>query len=451
MGLSSSPPSGFRDFPPDECAAREYAVKAVSETYRKFGFSQIATSAVEDLAVLTGKGGGENEKLIFKILKRGEKLAQELRPPLILNPGQSFELSDLGLRFDLTLPLARFYSRHQSLLPRPFKVFNIGPVWRAERAQKGRYREFYQCDADIIGSESLLCEIEVISAILAAFSALNIRNVAVFLNDRRLLFAILDRAGIPENKRGQACVILDKKDKIPPAVIAQEICALCGESAWKSLSAFIAADAGGGQTVPALNKEYYKEAASVIELFNTLKASFPENIFQISPTLVRGLDYYTSSVFEFRHPALSGSLGGGGRYDRLTEKFGGPSVPACGGSIGFERLLLLLEESGGVKRAAGPEFCVLVFDESLRQDAIELAARLRANGRTVDLYTGTGKLGAQFKYADAKKATHAILIGPEEKAAQKVKIKTLANGEERLVDAPPHENSNEWPSLSSAS
>lgn len=399
MTIPTAPPSGFRDFSPKDCALRSRAVEAISRAYRSFGFQQIATSAVEDLQVLLGKGGGENEKLIFKIMKRGEALERAM--------AESAELSDLGLRFDLTLPLARYYSKYGSQLPHPFKAFHIGPVWRAERAQKGRYREFFQCDADIIGSESVSAEVDVISAILAAFAAIGVSGVTVKLNDRRLLYAHLEKAGVPESQRAQACVLLDKLDKVERAQIEAELAALCGPAAASAL------------LTPATQDD-----ARLSEIARLVGPAV-----ELDPMLVRGFDYYTSTVFEFRHPKFSGSVGGGGRYDRLTEKFGGQPVPAVGGSIGFERLMLLLDE----QTESGPDYVVTVFSDELREKTLELAGRLRAAGKSVDVYPGNGKLKQQFKYADAKKAAYALVMGPDEAARGEFKVKDLKTGEERAV------------------
>jgi histidyl-tRNA synthetase len=423
MAISTTPPSGFRDFLPDACALRSAAAETISKVYRSYGFQQIATPAVEDLAVLMGKGGGENEKLLFKIMKRGEKLEAAKA---------GGDLADLGLRFDLTLPLARFYSKNQGLLPNPFKAFQIGPVWRAERAQKGRYREFYQCDADIIGSESPQCEVEVISAILAAFAALGVASVHVLLNDRRLLTALLELAGIPEDKRGEACILLDKLDKLEPQALWAEMGTLVGTESAHKLKLSLDADKLHAvdlhKTAPGVYPPLEKIKDAVKRLCGD-KATVA-----IAPSLVRGFDYYTGPVFEFRHPSFRGSIGGGGRYDRLTENFGGQRVPACGGSIGFERLMLLLEEAGKAAAVRGLRFCVTVFSEELRAESLALAARLRAAGHDVDVYPGEGKLKAQFKYADAKGALYAPVMGPHEKAAGKVKTKRLSCGDETLCD-----------------
>lgn len=405
--IPTTPPSGFRDYLPESCAVRARAIETVSKVYRSFGYQQIATSAVEDLAVLLGKGGGENEKLIFKILKRGEQLAKA--------QAEGGEVADLGLRFDLTLPLARYFSKHGGQLPSPFKAFHIGPVWRAERAQKGRYREFYQCDVDVVGSDSVSVEIDVIAAMLSAFKAFALEPTVV-INDRGLLLERLRRAGVSEEKIGAACIALDKLDKVDMAVVAAEL----SEQGLPAgiLSATAAPDERLSGIIRAVNELAGREAA------------------QFSQNLVRGFDYYTGTVFEFRHPGLSGSLGGGGRYDRLTEKFGGKPIPACGGSIGFERLMLILEEGVGA-HAAGPDLCVTIFSDELRAATMKLAAALRHEGLSVDVYPGSGKLKNQFKYADSKKARFALVLGPEELAAGKAKLKDLRSGEERMEDGSP--------------
>jgi histidyl-tRNA synthetase len=401
--IPTAPPSGFRDFLPDACAARVKAVETISGVYRAYGFQQIATSALEDLAVLLGKGGGENEKLIFKVMKRGAQLDEA--------KAAVGELADMGLRFDLTLPLARYYSKYGSTLPHPFKAFNIGPVWRAERAQKGRYREFYQCDVDIIGSDSACAEIEVITAILAAFLAFDV-EASVVLNDRGRLLERIKAAGVPQDKVGEACIALDKLDKIGRDGVLKEL-------EERGLPAALLADGGA-------------EDAALRGIIDAVNAAAGRAAASYDANLVRGFDYYTGTVFEFRHPKFSGSIGGGGRYDRLTEKFGGQPIPACGGSIGFERLMLILEQQER-RAAAGPDVCVTVFSEELRGESLKAATELRRRGLSVDLFPGGGKLKAQFKYADAKKAAYAVVIGPDEAAAGRVNLKNLKTGEEKAL------------------
>ncbi len=421
MVLSSSPPSGFRDFLPRNLELRQKVSQTISRIYRSFGFEPIETSALENLEVLTGKGGGENEKLIFKVLKRGEKLTEAL--------AKSEELADLGLRFDLTLPLARFYAAHQNDLPKPFKAFHIAPVWRAERAQKGRYREFTQCDLDIIGSNSWACELEIISAILKVFEALKIEGMTVFLNDRSLVYQALEQAGIPEDKRASACILIDKLDKIPREKINQELSILAGEKASQAVQSLLMDNSENRYAeVSPSSYAHLKEISSSISRLNK------NAHIEITPSLMRGFDYYTGPVFEFRHPKLSGSLGGGGRYDRLLEKFGVSSIAACGGSIGFERLILLLEELGHSDETPGPKFFIAVFSEEMLSQTLELSSKLRNLGQSVDLYPGAAKLKNQFKYADQKKARYALILGPDEAKQNQIRIKDLKTGIESLAD-----------------
>ena len=425
--IPTTPPSGFRDFLPDSCALRSRVIETISRVYRSYGFSPIDTPAAEDLAVLLGKAGGENEKLIFKIMKRGEKLDEQLRLPAAAG---NAELADMGLRFDLTLPLARYYSRHRGVLPTPFKAFHIGPVWRAERAQKGRYREFIQCDADILGSESTHCEIEVISAVLTVFKELGVTPPAVILNDRRMLIALCDHWKIPEDKRNSLFIAMDKLDKVGAEAVLADIGELLGGAVPEDLRGFAQ---GGEPDLDFLKKVAAEPMAGLLQIRDTLAATSDSyGPFTISPTLVRGLDYYTGPVFEFRVPGLAGSIGGGGRYDRLTEKFGGQKTPACGLSIGFERLMLVLEEAGAQK-ASGPDACLTVFSDELWPQTLALAKTLRSTGLRVDVYPGTGKLKAQFKYADSVKARYALVVGPDEAAAGKVNAKELATGTETSV------------------
>jgi len=418
--IPTTPPSGFRDHLPDACARRARAIETISSVYRSFGFQQIATSAVEDLAVLLGKGGGENEKLIFKIMKRGEKLDAA--------KAAGEELADAGLRFDLTLPLARFYDKHGSTLPHPLKAFNIGPVWRAERAQKGRYREFYQCDVDVIGSEDVGAEIDVISAILAAFDALGVPGVQVVLNDRSYVYEALAHAGVPEDKRQAACVIIDKLDKVERPKIIQELSETIGSPSTAQLELTLLRNEPRRDIFTAsgdlVGQKQFAKLDAVVAAVGAERA-------RVDPSLMRGFDYYTGPVFEFRHPGFSGSIGGGGRYDHLTEKFGTRQVPACGGSIGFERLLLILEGEGA-QAEAGADVCMLVFSEETRGKALEAARFLRARGVSVDVFPGSGKLKNQFKYADQKRAAWAALIGPDEAASHVIKLKNLKTGQEIL-------------------
>ncbi|MDE2490686.1 MAG: histidine--tRNA ligase [Elusimicrobia bacterium] len=422
MPIPTTPPSGFRDFLPEQVAARHDAIETISRVYRSFGFQPIQTSAVEDLQVLLGKGGGENEKLIFKIQKRGEALERA--------KAEGTDLADLGLRFDLTLPLARYYSKHGSLLPHPFKAFHLGPVWRAERAQKGRYREFTQCDVDIVGADSWGAEVEVITAILAVFRAFGLDGVEVHLNDRRLVDVALEAAQVPPEKRGAVCVIVDKLDKMDEAKVRAELEAEVGVEAAALLAQTILAKTPSGEFVRQIGKDGFD---GLNRIMGAVQATTPGAVIHLTPNLMRGLGYYTGPVFEFRHASLSGSLGGGGRYDKLTAAFGGQPVPACGGSIGFERLMLILEEKGRGTADGAPDAVVTVFSDELRARSLEVAAALRAKGLSVDVFPGAAKLKQQFKYADQKKAHYALVIGPDEAERGVVQVKSLSTGDESAL------------------
>lgn len=418
MSIPTAPPSGFRDFLPEQVALRQDAIAAITRIYKSFGFQPIQTSAVEDLAVLTGQGGGENEKLIFKILKRGEALERA--------HAEKTDLADLGLRFDLTLPLARYFTKHGSLLPHPFKALQLGPVWRAERAQKGRYREFTQCDVDIIGSDSWGAEVEVITAILSVFKTLGLSGVKVHLNDRRLVDRSLEAAGVPADKRGLACVIIDKLDKMEQAKVLAELEAEVGAEVARKLSGTVFATTGSLETLSP-------DFAHLKRISCAVSGMIPDAEIVFTPNLMRGMGYYTGPVFEFRHASLSGSLGGGGRYDKLTEKFGGQPIPACGGSIGFERLMLILEEMGKHADSSAPDAVVTVFSDELRGRSLDVASALRAKGLSVDVFPGGGKLKGQFKYADQKKAAYAIVIGPDEAERGVMQVKSLKTGDEQAL------------------
>ena len=424
--MAKNPPSGFRDFLPESAQRRLGAMQKIAAVYRSFGFQPIATPAVEDLKVLLGKGGAENEKLIFKILKRGEKLDAA---------SSVGALADLGLRFDLTVPLARFYGCYGGQLPKPFKVFQMGPVWRAERAQKGRFREFLQCDVDILGSESVLAEIEIISAMAAAFEALGLSGAAVCLNDRSLVYAALARSGVPPEKQAAVCIILDKLDKIPRETVSVELETLVGKSSAQAIEKILMRDSSESGAYEEAGPEAYSKLSRIAASVSSLTQAVT---IKIVPSLMRGFDYYTGPVFEFRASGFSGSIGGGGRYDHLIEKLGGPKTSACGGSIGFERLMLLLEErkeatseeAGGVSGPGRCRVCVAVFSPDFMDSALKIAGYLRQEGFQADIYPGDGKLKAQFKYADSKKADFAVIEGPDEKARGVVKAKNLKTGEE---------------------
>ena len=346
MALSKKPVTGMKDILPEEMKIRNYVQNVIKDTYKAFGFTQIETPCVENISNLTSKQGGENEKLIFKILKRGEKLNLETAK-------EEMDLVDNGLRYDLTVPLVRYYSKNANDLPSPFKALQMGNVWRADRPQRGRYRQFMQCDIDILGDPSNLAEIELILATTTTLGKLGFKNFQIRINERRILKAMAAYSGFPEESYDSVFIILDKMDKIGLEGVKEELIKyefspeaverytdLFKEiEGQKDSIAYLAEKLGDymGDDV----KEWMNE---IIESVRATKSSDFEIVFD--PTLVRGMSYYTGTIFEIAIPEFGGSCGGGGRYDKMVGNFTGHDVPACGFSIGFERIVLLLMEQG---------------------------------------------------------------------------------------------------------
>lgn len=346
MALSKKPVTGMKDILPGEMQIRDYVIGVIRETYGKFGFTSIETPCVENIENLSNKQGGENEKLIFKILKRGEKLNLETAET-------EKDLVDGGLRYDLTVPLVRFYSNHANELPSPFKALQMGNVWRADRPQRGRYRQFMQCDIDILGEPSNLAEIELILATTTTLGKLGFKNFQIRINERRILKAMAAYSGFEETSYDSVFITLDKMDKIGLSGVEAELLAngFAKESVDKYLSLFKGMEAAGDglaylaeELGDYLEQEVKNSLTEIMESVRATQCSDFELVFD--PTLVRGMSYYTGTIFEIAMPEFGGSCGGGGRYDKMIGKFTGNDVPACGFSIGFERIILLLMESG---------------------------------------------------------------------------------------------------------
>ena len=346
MALSKKPVTGMKDILPEEMQIRDYVISVIKETYGKIGFTSNETPCVENIENLSNKQGGENEKLIFKILKRGEKLNLETAE-------SEKDLVDGGLRYDLTVPLVRFYSNHANELPSPFKALQMGNVWRADRPQRGRYRQFMQCDIDILGEPSNLAEIELILATTTTLGKLGFKNFQIRINERRILKAMAAYSGFPEEAYDSVFITLDKMDKIGFAGVEAELLenGFAKESVEKYLALFKGMEeASDGLSYLSrelgdfLDEEVKTSLQEIMESVGATKSSDFELVFD--PTLVRGMSYYTGTIFEIAMPEFGGSCGGGGRYDKMVGKFTGNDVPACGFSIGFERIILLLMESG---------------------------------------------------------------------------------------------------------
>ena len=366
----------------------------IRETYRSFGFTQVETPCVEHIENLTSKQGGDNEKLIFKILKRGEKLNLETAET-------ENDLTDSGLRYDLTVPLVRFYSNHANELPSPFKALQIGNVWRADRPQRGRYRQFMQCDIDILGEPSNLAEIELILATTTTLGKLGFKDFVIRINERRILKAMAAYSGFSEDDYDTVFIILDKMDKIGEEGVVNELVksGFSQESAEKYMALFKELEENGGSVEWLADKlkDYLEPdvAKSLSEIIASVRATKSSD-FEITfdPTLVRGMSYYTGTIFEISIPQFGGSCGGGGRYDKMVGRFTGNDVPACGFSIGFERIILLMMENGFQipdqpkktaylieKGVSGDRLCeVIAQAQEARQDGSQvLVARMNKN------------------------------------------------------------------------
>lgn len=363
MALSKKPVTGMKDILPQEMAIRDYLIGQIKETYGRFGFSSVETPCVEHIENLSNKQGGENEKLIFKILKRGEKLNLE-------TADSEADLVDSGLRYDLTVPLARYFANNAGQLPMPFKALQIGSVWRADRPQKGRFRQFYQCDIDILGESSSLAEIELMLATSTLLGKVGFSGFKIRVNDRKILKAMANYSGFEEAQHDTVFIILDKMDKIGIDGVAKELVesgfASEGVSKYRTLFEEMTATADPLLYLTEKLKEYIEESVmislkEIIESVITCAQADFEVLFD--PTLVRGMSYYTGTIFEMEMPEFGSSVAGGGRYDQMIGKFTGIETPACGFSIGFERIVTILLDQGFVPPIGKAKVAYLVEKE----------------------------------------------------------------------------------------
>ena len=386
MALKKKPVTGMKDVMPAEMEIRDYLIGLIKDTYKTFGFQSMETPCVEHIENLCSKQGGDNEKLIFKILKRGEKLK-------IDEAKEENDLVDGGLRYDLTVPLARYYSNHANELPSPFKALQIGSVWRADRPQKGRFRQFVQCDIDILGEASNLAEIELILATTAMLGKLDFKNFTVCINDRNILKSMAAYSGFKEEDCDEVFIVLDKMDKIGPEGVEAELIEMgyTSESVKTYLSLFdeVATDVSGVRYLKEKLGDYLSdETADGLELIMSSVEAAKECDFklQFTPTLVRGQSYYTGTIFEVTMDDFGGSVAGGGRYDKMIGKFTGQDTPACGFSIGFERIVMLLLENG-YKVPGGRQKKAYLLEKKLPKEAmlkvLALAKADREAGRQV--------------------------------------------------------------------
>ena len=425
--IDNSPARGMRDLLPADVAVRDHVLESISAVYRRYGYQRIETPALENIARLSSGEGGDNEKLIFEVLRRG-------LPPEVPAGTPVRDLVDLGLRYDLTVPLTRFYGNNQAALPTPFRSLQVGPVWRADRPQRGRYRQFYQCDIDMIGEPSVLAEAELIEATTEALAAIGLTGTTVRLSDRRFLAALASACGVPEAAQDAFFIIVDKLDKIGWDGVRAELGAAGFDAAQVAaavdkIQGLIDVPAGRlafalAESVPGLDASVVEDLAAVADALARLAKERPVS-WQFDPTLVRGMGYYTGQVFEIIHPEMSGSVAGGGRYDKLIGRSLGQDVPACGFSIGFERIVDLLS-----RELARDAVALLVEGDVPVADAVAVARELRTGPdgvRVVETVRRSGKFGAQLKRLEAAGFTGFVLLRVEDGAVVRGELRTLGS------------------------
>ena len=468
-------PQGTRDFGPAQVARRQHIFNVIRRTFETFGYAPLETPTLENLSVLTGKYGDEGDQLLFKVLNSGNFLVKERRgevTPLVtaqdLEAGPKVvlpKIAEKGLRYDLTVPFARYVAMNRGTLTFPFRRYQMQPVWRADRPQRGRYREFYQCDADVVGTDSLLCEAEIVLMMAQVLNGLGLDDFTIKINHRGVLRNIYQALG-GEGQETDLFVAIDKLDKIGREGVSQELLAkgfteptidtlfaLLGvagdyeEKLRRLLAGFVTAGVEPDGVRPDGTNEdeegddelaYYRGLKELVEVHNLLTASVFKQFdkLEFDPTLARGLSYYTGCIFEVKiNNVAMGSVSGGGRYDNLTGAFGLPGVSGVGFSFGVDRLYDCLETLNlFTDTAETPTRCLLThFDAASGRAALPLLAQLRAAGIPAELYPDASKLQKQFKYADAKGIPLVIVLGPEELAAGVAKIKIMKTGEEKTL------------------
>ena len=423
--MNTGPARGMRDFLPEDVRRRQYVIGVIADVYQKYGFEPLETPAVENIETLQGKYGEEGDRLIFKILKRGE--------------GAETGQADMALRYDLTVPLARVVAEYRAKLPKFFKRYQVQPVWRADRPQKGRFREFYQCDVDAIGSKAPVVEAELCNAVSDVLLRLGFSDFELVINHRRLLTGILNGTGVAPDQHAEALVALDKIDKVGVEGAEKDLIARGFEQATaQRLLGIIGAPPHADwlawleQQMP-LDDDGRAGVENLREILRLTKQTSAGAHIKVEPSLARGLGYYTGAIFEIKVKDLAGSLGGGGRYDDLVGMFSGEQVPAAGFSLGLERILVVMGE-----RAMFPpdlattpaDVMVAVWNAEQIADLLQLAASLRAAGLRVEMYPEADKVGKQFKYASARNIPFVAVIGDEELANGTVAVKNMKSGEQ---------------------
>jgi histidyl-tRNA synthetase len=422
MPTQFDPPSGTRDFLAAEYEKREWAFGLLRSVFARYGFEPLQTPAFERIDVLLGKYGDEADKLVFKILRRGEHEAS----------GEA----DLALRYDMTVPLARVAAAYGSKLPTPYKRYAIGPVWRADRPGKGRFREFVQCDVDTLGTASLMADAEVLCAHHDVMAELGLSDFTIMLNARRVLFGLLEVFAVPDELGESVLITLDKLDKLRPEDVVAELTGrgLAAEAAGELVGAMTAPDAT--DRIRAVLKGSDVGMAGldqVDEVLSLVGGQIPAERIAFTPRMVRGLSYYTGPIWEVAASGLSGSFGGGGRYDHLISQLGGPELPGTGTSIGLERVLMLVPDDAGAQRGR-IDVAVPVLNDELTKNSFALAGAARKAGLRASVYLGSsGKLSKQLKWASDAGARWCLIYGTAEWEACVVTVRDMVSGAQQEV------------------
>ncbi|MFO7823356.1 MAG: histidine--tRNA ligase [Cyclobacterium sp.] len=438
-------PKGMRDFDPTEMARRNYIFDTIKEVFKLFGYQQLETPAMENLSTLTGKYGDEGDQLLFKVLNSGEFLKKvsmdDFRngEPEVLS-----KIAEKGLRYDLTVPFARYVVMHQNEITFPFKRFQMQPVWRADRPQRGRYREFYQCDADVVGTDSLICEAEILMMINQAFAKFGIMDYAIKINNRKILTGMAEVIG-EKGKEGDLCVAIDKLDKIGWEKVSEELFQKgFSEASVAALKPVLEMQEKDNKGWLTFFKEYLaqsttgmkglEELEEVLTLFSMMGGDEAHVVFD--PVLARGLSYYTGAIFEVKVGGVQiGSVSGGGRYDNLTGVFGLPGISGVGFSFGVDRLYDVLDALGifPVQQKESTQIMLACFGEKERNKGLNILAAFREAGLAAEIYPELVKIKKQFNYADKKNIPFVGILGAEELANDSISLKNMKSGEQETL------------------
>lgn len=431
--IKPATPKGTRDFGPEQSAKRAYIIDTIKANFKRYGFQQLETPAMENLSTLTGKYGDEGDQLLFKILNSGDYLSKAPDKARISSKLLQPYIAEKGLRYDLTVPFARYVVSHQHEITYPFKRFQIQPVWRADRPQKGRYREFYQCDADIIGTQAIWNEVELSLLIHDVFADLQLEDFSLKINHRAILSAFANYCGLV-GKEMAFCIELDKLDKVGDEKVIQQMIDIGADAVKvRQFMKFISSDITNEEKLKTLKDEFGIDNGVIADYLKLLKNTNRELKIDFDLSLARGLTYYTGMIFEVKPTSVEmGSICGGGRYDNLTGVFGLPDVSGVGISFGLDRIYDVMEELNLFPAQLSETIQILIvhFDEACFEHGIGILEKLRKSGIRVDIYPESVKVKKQFNYADKVNAGHTLVIGQDEIDSAKYKLKNMESGEQ---------------------